>query len=75
MLAVPAQLNLDTKWRETRTMFGQEATEEMWITEHEKDASYVAEAESRGNHYRSEYRFTTEGEGTRVDLKRACEAV
>lgn len=68
VLAGPAQLNLGTKWRETRTMFGTEATEEMWVTGYEQDVSYVAEAESRGAHYRSEYRFTPEGSGTRVDM-------
>ena len=68
VLAGPAQLNLGTRWRETRTMFGQEATEEMWVTEYEEGASYVAEAESRGTRYRSEYRFISEGSGTRVDM-------
>lgn len=68
VLAGPAQLNVGTRWRETRTMFGKEATEEMSVTAYEQDVSYVAEAESRGAHYRSEYRFTPEGTGTRVDL-------
>jgi hypothetical protein len=68
VLAGPAQLNLGTKWRETRMMFGREATEEMWVTGYERDVSYVAEAESRGTHYRSEYRFAPEGSGTRVDM-------
>ncbi|WP_167045171.1 SRPBCC family protein [Salinibacterium sp. ZJ454] len=68
VLAGPAQLNVGTRWRETRTMFGTEATEEMWVTGYEQDASYVSEAESRGTHYRSEYRFTAEGSGTRVDM-------
>lgn len=68
VLAGPASLNIGTKWRETRTMFGKEATEEMWVTGYEQDVSYVAEAESRGAHYRSEYRFTPEGNGTRVDM-------
>lgn len=49
-------------------MFGKEATEEMWVTGYRKDVSYVVEAESRGAHYRSEYRFTPEGGGTRVDM-------
>jgi hypothetical protein len=40
VLAGPAQLNLGTRWRETRTMFGQQATEEMWVTGYEQDASY-----------------------------------
>ncbi|MET4637182.1 SRPBCC family protein [Mycetocola sp. 2940] len=68
VLEGPAQLNVGTKWRETRTMFGKEATEEMWVTGYEQDVSYVAEAESRGTHYRTEYRFTPVGNGTRVDL-------
>lgn len=68
MLAGPTQLNLGTKWRETRTMFGKEATEVMWVTGYEKDASYDVEAESHGTHYRSVYRFTPEGSGTRVDM-------
>lgn len=68
VLAGPAQLNVGTKWRETRKMFGQEATEEMWVVAYEKHVSYAVEAESRGNHYRSEYRFTPEGSGTRVDM-------
>jgi hypothetical protein len=68
VLSGPTQLNVGTRWRKTRTMFGREATEEMWVTAYEQDVSYVAEAESRGTHYRSEYRFTPDGRGTRVDL-------
>ncbi|WP_168627213.1 SRPBCC family protein [Cryobacterium sp. BB307] len=68
VLTGASQLNVGTKWRETRTMFGKEATEEMWVTAYEQDVSYVAEAESRGAHYRTEYRFTPEGSGTRVDM-------
>ncbi|WP_411720583.1 SRPBCC family protein [Mycetocola sp.] len=69
VLAGPSQLNVGTRWRETRTMFGKEATEEMWVTGYEQDVSYVAEADSRGAHYRSEYRFTPEGSGTRIDMR------
>jgi carbon monoxide dehydrogenase subunit G len=68
VLSGPAQLNIGTKWRETRTMFGKEATEVMWVTEYERNVSYVAEAESHGAHYRSSYRFTPEGRGTRVTM-------
>lgn len=68
ILEGPGQLSTGTKWRETRKMFGQEATEVMWVTGFDQDASYVVEAESRGTHYRSEYLFTSEGSGTRVDM-------
>ena len=64
----PTKLNLGTRWRETRVMFGKDATEEMWVTGYNQDVSYVVEAESRGAHYRSEYRFSTVDGGTRVDL-------
>jgi hypothetical protein len=64
VLAGPAQLNMGTKWRETRIMFGKEATEEMWVTAYELGTSYAVEAESHGTHYRTEYRFSAEGKGT-----------
>lgn len=39
------------KWRETRTMFGKQATEDMWITEWSPPTTYVVEARSHGSHY------------------------
>lgn len=39
------------KWRETRTMFGKEATEVMWITESEVNKFYQTRAESHGAIY------------------------
>ncbi len=39
------------KWKETRTMFGQTATEVMWITEAEKNRFYATRAESHGSVY------------------------
>lgn len=68
VLAGPAQMQTGTKWRETRIMFGKEATEVMWVTAIEPDASYVVEAESHGTHYRSEYLFTPAGSSTRVQM-------
>lgn len=47
-----------TRWRETRTMFGREATEEMWVTSVTPGRSYVTEAESHGTHYRSTLTIT-----------------
>ena len=68
ILAGPARMEVGTKWRETRVMFKQEATEVMWVTDIHKDASYVVEAESRGTHYRSEYLFKPEGDSTLVEM-------
>ena len=48
------------KWRETRTMFGKEATEVMWITESEKNHYYKTRAESHGMIYVSTFTIDTE---------------
>ncbi|MFE7439535.1 SRPBCC family protein [Streptomyces chartreusis] len=50
-----------TRWRETRRMFGKEATEEMWVTLCEPPERYVVEAESHGTHYVSEWALRAEG--------------
>jgi carbon monoxide dehydrogenase subunit G len=47
-----------TRWRETRTMFGRSATEEMWVTAADPQRSYTVEAESHGAHYVSMFTFT-----------------
>ncbi|MER5937559.1 SRPBCC family protein [Streptomyces sp. NPDC001928] len=50
-----------TRWRETRRMFGKEATEEMWVTLCEPPERYVAEARSHGSHYISEWLVRADG--------------
>ncbi|WP_420709269.1 SRPBCC family protein [Streptomyces sp. AS58] len=50
-----------TRWRETRRMFGQEATEELWVTACEPPERYVVEAESHGSHYVSEWQLRADG--------------
>ena len=42
-----------TSWRETRTMFGRTATEDMTVTELDPGRSYTTEARSHGAFYRS----------------------
>ncbi|WP_274564780.1 SRPBCC family protein [Streptomyces spiramyceticus] len=44
-----------TRWRETRRMFGKQATEEMRVTACEPPSRYVVEADSQGTHYISEF--------------------
>ena len=46
------------RWRETRKMFGKEATKEMEMTAFEQPDSYMVEAKSHGMHYISTYSFT-----------------
>ena len=62
------QMHVGTKWRETRIMFGKEATEVMWVTEQVQNERYVVEAESHGTHYRSEYVFDEVPNGTQVAM-------
>jgi len=57
-----------TRWRETRVMFGREATEEMEISVFEPNKSYEVVAESRGMKYHSVYSFAPQGDATRVDM-------
>ncbi|MFE0252078.1 SRPBCC family protein [Streptomyces sp. NPDC059010] len=50
-----------TRWRETRRMFGRDATEEMWVTVCEPPERYVVEAESHGTRYVSEWALRADG--------------
>ena len=43
-----------TRWRETRSMFGKEASEELEVTHVEEGRSYTVEADNRGTHYSSQ---------------------
>lgn len=58
-----------TRWRETRKMFGQDASEDMWVTAFDPPNSYTVEAESHGSHYTSTYWFEEAAQLTRVRLR------
>ena len=47
----PADGVIGLKWKETRTFFGKEATETMWITDAENGKWYQTRAESHGAVY------------------------
>jgi len=51
ILSEPQGFDVGTTWRETRTMFGKQATEEMSVTQVDPGTSYVVEAESNGARY------------------------
>lgn len=57
-----------TRFRETRELFGKQATEEMEVTAYEPDEEYVVEAESHGTHYRSVFQFEPVGHVTDVNV-------
>lgn len=56
--------DVGTRWRETRRMFGKDATEEMWVTASEPPKRYVVEAESHGTRYVSEWLLRADGPAT-----------
>lgn len=58
-----------TRFRETRVMFGKEATEEMEITAFDPPRSYCVEAESCGAHFRTVYSFEGGQRETRVTME------
>ena len=68
MIDPPAKMQVGTKWRETRVVFGKEADETMWVTELNRNRNYVVEAESHGTRYRSEYTFQEQSDQTLVSM-------
>ena len=70
-----AGFGVGTRWRETRTIFGKEATEVMEIAAVEPGRSYVATANSRGMRYRTEVGVEGAGPGvSRLWMKMGGEA-
>jgi carbon monoxide dehydrogenase subunit G len=64
ILSEPQAFDVGTKWRETRTMFGKQATEEMWVTNVDPGTSYVVAAESNGARYATIMKVVATGEHT-----------
>jgi uncharacterized membrane protein len=62
------QMQVGTKWKETRVMFGKASSETMWVSELNKEKNYVVLAESHGTKYRSEYIFRNTPNGTSVKM-------
>ncbi len=57
-----------TRFRETRVMFGREASEEMEISEFDPPRSLVLEADNHGAHYRTAHQLDSAGDGVLVTL-------
>ena len=68
----PAKMEVGTTWKETRFVFGKEATETMWVTELTPNKSYSVEAQSNGTKYHSVYTFTEEHGSTHVHTTFTC---
>ncbi|HVJ81599.1 MAG TPA: SRPBCC family protein, partial [Planctomycetia bacterium] len=57
---------LGTKFKETRKIFGREATETMEFTRFDPGRAYALSCESCGCEYRSDFEFRPDGEGTEI---------
>lgn len=64
-----------TRWRETRTMFGKTATEELWVSAADAPSSTVVEAESAGTHYVTTFTVTPEGQASLLSMEFSGELV
>ena len=63
------------KWKETRTMFGKEATETMWITDYTENEFYQTRAESHGSVYTSKMAVEPKGENSKLTMSFSGETV
>jgi carbon monoxide dehydrogenase subunit G len=63
------------KWKETRTMFGQTATEIMWITDSKENEYYSTRAESHGAIYITEFLLTEKEGATELSMSFSSRAV
>lgn len=67
-LLTPGASGLGTRWKESRVMFGKEATEELWISAFDPPRSYTVSCQSCGCLSESAFTFAPEGDLTRVTL-------
>ncbi len=63
-LGGPEEFGVGTRWRETRTMFGRAATEEMTVTGMTPGQSYTVVADGNGTRYESELLVAEDGPNT-----------
>lgn len=66
-------VGLGTRFRETRVMFGKEATEEMEVVTYEPPHKWAVSAESCGCRYHTEMRYVPDGDGTRIEWEMTSE--
>ncbi len=61
------------KWRETREMFGKEATEIMWIHDYKENEFYNVRAESHGSKYFTDFYLTQKEDLTVLTMEFSAE--
>lgn len=70
----PKDTLIGFKWKETRVMFGKEATETMWITDYSENEYYQTRAESHGSIYISRLSLERIGVKTKLTMTFSAEA-
>jgi carbon monoxide dehydrogenase subunit G len=71
----PGPFGVGTQLRETRVMFGREATETFEVTAFEPARLFTLSAVSCGTEFHCEHRFVPEAGGTRLELEVTTRAV
>jgi carbon monoxide dehydrogenase subunit G len=67
-LLTPGPVAAGTRFRETRSMFGRKASEDMTLTQVERPRRFLLTAFNHGTAYRAEHLFAPEAAGTRTKL-------
>ena len=67
-MLTPGPVAVGTRFRETRLMFGRQATEEMTVAEIEAPRRLILTAFNHGTAYRAEHLFEAHGGGTKLEL-------
>jgi hypothetical protein len=67
-LLTPGPIAVGSRFRETRRMFGREATEEMTVSELAPPQRFVLTAENHGTRYRAEHVLAPADTATRLTL-------
>lgn len=57
-----------TRWRETRTMFGRSATQEMWVAECDPLRSTEVQAEAGGTRFTTTFTLVPQSDGAQTEL-------
>src|SRR5690554_3078723 len=65
-MLTPGPVGVGTRFRETREMFGKDATEEMEVTAFDPPRSYTLGCHSCGAKYATTFRFEAEGDATQL---------
>jgi hypothetical protein len=74
-MLTPPPVGVGTRWKETRLMFGREATETMWVAAFEPPKKAVMEADSCGARMTVTFTFEPVATGTKVRVHLATKAV